>query len=153
MSTSGLMDLNDVRLGQLIADLEAGRLPSLDVIEWLTDGVRRYEQDGGCTLDAALGLAAPGHSHYSTRRAWAERDRFLRLAAMIEPDVQQLALKFRRYGTDEWKRPGGGDRLLDHWPEDRTDKLKEFFWRSLKAVDRIIDERRLRQIVHGSSWR
>ncbi len=135
------MDLHALAVAGLSAGPEARRA-ALDVLRWL-DG------DEG-SLDATLGLAAPGRTHARQRLRQMHRDAALRALARAHwPDLgptaaaRVLATHWARYEASAWRRHRDAGT-------EPTDGLEATLHRLMLARHEPLASERLRKILSAT---
>jgi hypothetical protein len=102
-----------------------------------------------CSLDEAFGVRLDrGENHPGEDMARAERDTALQAAGAILGEAstensKTLELRFSRYRDGPWKL----EQYLDQCPANRRGQIEGHFWRALKALDRPLGWRRIKEIL------
>lgn len=140
------------RLRRIASAIGAGLAPDRGDLAWLADVIDRIL--AGEPADVALGLKTkPGQRTWRTSAALAERDQIFKEAARrflagrsLAEQAHRLSIQLSYYHATAWQR----ERASDLCPDRHLGTIREFLWRGLKARDRALSERSLRQVLAAS---
>jgi hypothetical protein len=138
------------RLRQLVAALEAGAALPREVAAALAWGLVRYidHAHAGMTLDAALGLSAPGQQPWWQAERLAARNLAIRRLAAMAPAGSSTAERIRHVRTRVAGYERGGWRRDRHAAEVPLypDEVKALAWHILRGGG-LPKNRRLYEII------